>query len=198
MYADPGNSNHYLRYSLDGIFPTTGNYFWDNPDPARWSSIRKILDLSLKDYRTNGKHVLICLQRNGGWSMQGLDVMKWCHHTIEEIEKYTDRPIVVRAHPGDKSAQRYLKINHPKVKVSFTPSILDDLKNAWATVTYNSSPGVVSAIEGVPVFVTDPNPEVSQAYGVANTKLSLIESPVMPERQQWIEKYQCVIGILKS
>jgi len=188
LYVNQANPKHYLRYSMDGIFPTTANYFWDNPNPDRWKSISKNLKLSLKDYRTQGDHILICLQRNGGWSMQGVDVMTWCHDTIYKLQKLTDRPIVVRAHPGDKAAQRYLKLNYPKVKVSFAPSITDDLRNAWATITYNSSPGVASAIEGVPVFVTDPNPEISQAYDIANTDLDQIENPNMPERQKWIEK----------
>lgn len=188
LYADPGNTKHYLRFSSNGVFPTTGNYFWDTPDPARWKSISANLNLNLKDWRTNGSHILICLQRNGGWSMGGLDVMTWCKTTIHTLRKYTDRPIVVRAHPGDKRAKQYLRLNYPNVKISHLPSITDDLKNCWAVITYNSSPGIAAAIEGVPVFVLDPNPQVSQAYDVANTKLKSIEAPKTPERQQWIEK----------
>lgn len=188
LYAEPTNAMHYLRYSFNGIFPTDANYFWDDPDPARWNSISKNLNLSLKDWRSNGDHILICLQRNGGWSMKGLDVMQWCNQTIKTISTYSDRPIVVRAHPGDKKARDYLKLNHPNVRVSFTPSILDDLKNAWATVTYNSSPGVASAIEGVPVYVMDPEPKHSQAVDIANISLANLENPNMPDRQKWIEK----------
>jgi hypothetical protein len=188
LYADPGNRKHYLRYSANGVFPTTGNYFWDTPDPSRWQSISANLNISLKDWRTQGDHILICLQRNGGWSMQGLDVMQWCKNIISTLKKHTDRPIVVRAHPGDKRAKQYLKLNYPKVRISYLPSIKDDLKNCWAVVTYNSSPGVAAAIEGYPVFVLDPNPQISQAYEVANTTLKRIENPKMPERQQWIEK----------
>jgi hypothetical protein len=120
--------------------------------------------------------------------MGGLDVMEWCNNTILQLKKYTNRPIIVRAHPGDKKIRQYLKLSHPNVTISSKENILDDFTNAWATVTYNSSPGVASAIEGIPVFVTDPNPKISQAYDVANTNLANIESPKMPERQQWIEK----------
>ena len=188
LYADPGNSNHYLRYSSNGVFPTTGNYFWDNPNPDRWKSISETLNLSLKDWRTNGNHILICLQRNGGWSMQGIDVMSWCKNVIARLSAVTDRPIVVRAHPGDKNAVNYLKLNFPNVSTSFTPKIQDDLKNAWCVITYNSSPGVAAAIEGIPVFVLDTKTRNSQAYEIANTDLKNIENPLMPERQQWIEK----------
>ena len=177
---------HYSRYSMDGVFPTTGNYFWDNPDPSRWKQIQRDLGLSLKDWRQSGVHILICTQRNGGWSMAGLPVVDWLDKTIKKIRKHTDRPIIVRGHPGDKHAVRYLDKN--KYKVSVNPKLTQDLANAWATITYNSSPGVASAIEGVPVFVTDPNPRISQAYDVANTDLSQIETPNTFERQQWVER----------
>ena len=187
LYRDPGNTKQYLRFSLDDVFPTTGNYFTDNVDPSRWQQIKQDLNIDLKPWRTNGKYILICLQRNGGWSMGGLDVMQWCNQTIAKIKKHTNRPIVVRAHPGDKKAKQYLKLNYPNVTIS-EKHIIEDLQNAWATIVYNSSPAVASAIEGVPVFVTDPNPCVSQAYDICNTDLSQIENPLMPDRQQWIEK----------
>jgi len=187
LYRDLGNTKQYLRFSLDDVFPTTGNYFADRIDPKRWQQIKSDIGFDLQPWRTNGDHILICLQRNGGWSMKGLDVMEWCKSTINEIRKYSDRPIVVRAHPGDKKAAQYLKLSYNNVTIS-NKGILDDFKNCWAAITYNSSPGVAAAIEGVPVFVTDPNPQISQAYEVCNTELSQIENPKMPDRQTWIEK----------
>lgn len=187
LYLNPGNTQTYLRFSLDGVFPTTGNYFRDNVDPKRLLQIQTDIGFQLKDWRTKGDHILICLQRNGGWSMNGLNVMEWCNKTIKKIKDVTDRPIVVRAHPGDSKAREYLKLNWPGVTISRYPTIQHDLNNAWATVTYNSSPGVASAIEGVPVFVTDPEPRKSQAFEIANFKLKEIENPRMPERQEWLE-----------
>ena len=188
LYKDPGNTKTYLRFSFDGIFPTTGEYFDSVVDKGHWQEIKSNIGFDLKPWRTDGNHILICLQRNGGWSMQGLDVMDWCVKTILEIKKYSNRPIIVRAHPGDKNAKNYLKLNVPDVKISTNQNILDDFKTAWATITYNSSPGVASAIEGIPVFVTDPFPENSQSLKVCNTSLKDIENPIMPERQDWIER----------
>jgi len=188
LYADPGNTKRYLRYSFDGVFPTTGFYFDTEPDPSRWTKISKNLGITLKPYRETGSHILLCLQRNGGWSMRGLSVMDWLNHTINEIRKYSSRHIVVRAHPGDRKVSSYLRINHPNTSLSKNKNLTDDFKNAWATVVYNSSPSVASAIEGIPVFLTDPHPEYSQSLPIANTDLAKIESPVMPDRQQWIEK----------
>jgi len=175
-----------LRYSFDGVFPTTGNYFTEEVDSNRWKKISSNLGISLKDWQSNGKHILICTQRNGGWSMGGVDVVHWVKQTISELRKHTDRPIVVRGHPGDKRSKVYL--SNKGWKVSNNENILEDFSKAHAVITYNSSPGVAAAIEGIPVFVTDPNPKVSQAYDVANTDLKLIENPKLPERQAWVEK----------
>ena len=188
LYADKSNSLHYLRYSFDGVFPTTGFYFDQDVDPARWSQISKDLGISLKPWRTQGNHILICLQRNGGWSMRGLDVIEWMNSTILEIRKYSKRPIVVRAHPGDKKISSYLKINHKSVSLSTKTDLREDLQNAWATVVYNSSPSVASIIEGIPAFLTDPEPQHSQSFIVANTNISKIEDPIMADRQAWIER----------
>jgi len=189
-YADPDNKDRYLRYSFDGVFPTTGNYFWDEVDPNRWQQISKDQNISLKDWRTKGNHILICTQRPGGWSMKGLDVNQWLNHTIMELRKYTDRPIIVRSHPGAKGSKESVSLNNRQglYTVSSNKFIVDDFRNAHAVITYNSSPGVAAAIEGIPVFVTDPNPRISQAFEVSNHTLSLIENPVMLERQQWVEK----------
>lgn len=189
LYADTGNTKRYLRYSFDGVFPTTGFYFDRDVDPQRWAKISDALRLTLQPWRTNGNHILICTQRNGGWSMRGLDVMAWLDQTIHSIRQYSrKRPIIVRTHPGDKKARNYLRINHKNVHISTNTNIKNDLQNAWATVVYNSSPSVASTIEGIPAFLTDPCPEHSQSFGIANLNLSDIESPKLPDRQKWIEK----------
>ena len=188
LYADPGNTKRYLRYSFDGVFPTTGFYFDRDIDDNRWMTISKNLNLSIKPWRDNGNHILICLQRHGGWSMRGLSTLDWLNSTIKAIRSYSQRHIVVRAHPNDKKIKTILKISHPNVSLSQKSNIREDLKNAWATVLYNSSPSVASAIEGIPVFLTDPNPQHSQSFEIANTDLALIENPKIFERDLWIKR----------
>jgi hypothetical protein len=186
QFANPDLQNYYLRYSLNGIFPTTGFYFDNKLDSSRWQSISQRLNISLKNYRANGNHILICLQRVDGWSMCGSDVQQWLDNTVASIRTYTNRPIVVRKHPGDRR-QDSLKFSG-QYTLSNTPSLVDDLQNCWATITYNSSPGVASLINGVPVFVTDPCPQQSQTWPICNTDLSTIENPLMSDRQEWIDR----------
>jgi hypothetical protein len=121
--------------------------------------------------------------------MGGLSVQAWLDQTVIQIRQHSrKRPILVRTHPGDKKIKSILKINHKNVHLSTNERLVDDLRNAWATVVYNSSPSVASIIEGVPAFITDHIPQHSQTYEVANTDLSRLENPEMPDRQAWIEK----------
>jgi hypothetical protein len=188
LYADGGNTAHYLRYSFDGIFPDTGIYFDRDVDPARWQRLSERLQIGLQDWRQSGSHILLLLQRNGGWSMGGLGVVEWATAVVQELRRHTDRPIKVRCHPGDRSAMVYIAdLQH--LGVGLTDPLEDlrvDLLDCWAAVNYNSSPVVGAAISGVPIFVTDP--VHSQSAEVANTDLSLIETPAMPDRQAWVER----------
>lgn len=177
----------YSRFSMDGVFPVTGNYFWDRPDPARWQQISRDLGITLQPWRNKGNHILICTQRNGGWSMKGMTVADWLNQTVSRIRQFSDRPIVVRAHPGDKKSGAYIAAGRG-YKISTAQTIMDDFHKAWAVVTYNSSPGVAATIQGIPIFVTDPVPEYSQAFPVANLDLASIETPDVWDRQTWIER----------
>jgi hypothetical protein len=195
LYKDTTNPHYYLRYSFDGIFPDTGEYCDSAPDPSRWTAIQRDMGVSLKDWRTQGNHILVCLQRDGGWSMAGFDVVDWTLITLKQLRRHTDRPIRIRPHPGDKKAGRYCRdilelcqrhgirdvaMSDPKVPLE------RDFKHCWAVVNHNSSPAVGAAIEGFPVFVTDP--DRSQARDVCNRDLARIENPELPDRQSWINR----------
>jgi len=174
LYADPGNSKGYLRYSYDGIFPNTGEYCNDTLIPGRWEKISRDLGISLKPWKNGGRNILLFCQRDGGWSMDGQALLPWLLKVIKKIQSRSNLPIVVRFHPGDKGAPMHatklMAKKIPKVSVSQNKNVLDDLRYAHVAVSYNSSPGVVAAIEGVPVVVLDPSR--SQAAPVATHHLN--------------------------
>jgi hypothetical protein len=180
-FAD--NNSQFLRYSLDGVFYNTNNYANSNSDNSKWQQIQQRFNLSLSPWRTQGTHVLVCLQRDGGWSMKGTDMAAWTDRTVRRLRDLTARPIVIRPHPKhpiDLSALLHL----PGVTQS-TPghSLQQDLAGAWAAVFCNSSSSVAAVLTGVPVFADDDD---CVAWAVANKDLSQIESPVMPSRTQWL------------
>ena len=190
LYADKGNSNQFLRYSYDGVFPSTGEYCNDNPDPARWDLISSRLDIKLKPRQTTGNDILVCCQRDGGWSMNGEALMPWLIRTIQQIRKNSDRRIVVRFHPGDKNILNHKRMiaryRLPNIIVSHAEHILQDFAAAYCVVTLNSSPTIAAAIEGIPTIVLDPSR--SQAAEVSHHVLSDIEKLKEFDREAWIRR----------
>lgn len=189
LYADPKNTKQYLRYSYDGIFPTTGEYCNDTPDPTRWEKMRRDLKIAVKPWQSQkGKHILITCQRDGGWSMDGQSLMPWLLKTIKAIKHTTDRPIRIRFHPGDKKVldhkRAIARYRLPGVSISHYENILQDFINCHAVISYNSSPAIAAAIEGIPIFVLDP--KRSQAAPVAHTNLDDIEKIQHFDRDNWL------------
>jgi len=187
---DKNNSKTYLRYGYDGIFANTGEYC-NAPEfvqPERWLRLSKDLNIEVKPWKKrNDGHILIACQRDGGWSMQGQDVLKWLEQTVKRIRVVCDAPIMVRFHPGDKQRDTYpQRIKHLDVFTSVSPSLLHDLQNARAFVGHNSSPGIIAAIEGVPVFLTDAGR--SQAKEVAHTNFQDLAHINEFDRGPWLEK----------
>jgi len=192
---DPGNTKTYLRYSYDGVFPTTGEYCYDNPNPARWQKLSRDLNIKIKPWRKpDGGVILLCCQRDGGWSMGGESVVSWVIKTIQEIRHYSDKQVVIRFHPGDKNKREHIrhiaKYKIGNLRVSSNEDIFQDFAIAHAVINHNSSPAVASVLEGIPTFQLDA--ERSQAKEVVHTDLKYLENPQEFERERWLEKIaQC-------
>jgi hypothetical protein len=193
LFNNSNNPQGYLRYSFNGIFPNTGIYCDDKINSKRWTQIQKDTGITLLDKKQRGSWIVLMLQRNGGWSMEGRDVQQWALQTIKKIRQYSDRPIIIRPHPGDKHANTYLQPNKTVIKnlsnVKISPqgrSLDDDLQKAWAVVNYNSSAIVGPIIQGYHAFVTDPT--TSQCADVAHDDFKYIENPKDFDRQRWLER----------
>jgi hypothetical protein len=180
-YAD--KENRFLRYSLNGPFYDTAEYANQNSNSEKWQKIKRELNLELKDWRTKGRHILVCMQRDGGFSMKNLDPMDWVKMKISKIRTYTDRPIVIRPHPG--KPQDFSKFISPTISVQDSQRIplKESMHKAHAAVFFNSSSAVAAVCEGVPIFVDD---QSCVAWDVANKDLKNIENPEFFERDQWI------------
>jgi hypothetical protein len=148
------------------------------------------LGLTLKEWRNNGEYILICCQHDKSLQWRGKpETTVWLLEQIEQIRKYTDRPIIIRPHPRCSlkpfNQPKNVVIQDPK-KVTGTYDSYDlNFSNIWLTVNYSSNPGIESIINGVPVY-TD---AISLAYDVSIKELSNIETPLMPDRQSWLNRY---------
>jgi hypothetical protein len=177
------------RYSLNSVYPDSGTYFFTDPDPAKWETFSQWHGTSLKPWRSLGTHILIFCQRPKGFNMF-IDQEAWLDNTISKIRQYSSRPIMIRMHPGDgtreKQIQKIQKKYGTTVTISTHDNIREALVNCWCTVGINSTPNVVSAIEGIPGYVEDP--VHSWAADVAFTNLAQLENPPLPDRTAWVSK----------
>jgi len=189
-YIDDGS--RYLRYSLGGPFYDRAEYANHNSNSAKWDEISRVLDIKLQPPQTNPNgHVLICMQRDGGFSMKSLNPLEWLNEKIREIQQHSPRPIMIRPHPGDyrpdefhKWRKRQAKNDHSIVVADpLTTQLADNLNGAHAAVFFNSSASVAAVCAGIPVFVDDVS---CVAWNVANQDITQIESPVTFDREQWL------------
>jgi len=198
----------YLRYSLGGPFYDTAEYANHNSGSEKWQEISRALRVQLQEPKTSDSgYILICVQRDGGFAMKNLDPLAWLDSKIQSIRAVTDRPIVVRPHPGtwsDPAAQRLNKHGQKKSYTNkyhwpdFQPMIdrynvqvldplvsrlQDNLVDAHSAVFFNSSSAVAAVCAGVPVFADDAS---CVAWAVANKNIADIEQPKIFDRQPWI------------
>ena len=153
----------------------------------------KELQIFLNPWSSNNEYILVCGQHDKSLQWKDMPSMSnWFMQTYREIRKHTDRPIVFRPHPRCRLPHIELGLKHVyRQEPRHVTNTYDDFDmqfdNIWATISHSSNPGIHSIISGVPSFVSNS----SLAYDVANDIdfLHDIESPVMPDRQQWLNDY---------
>lgn len=181
------------RYSMNGVYPTDGIYFFDNLNLEKWNTYSTWHGAELKPWRVghDDQHILVLCQRPKGWNMFGNDQDAWLEKIFSKINKLQpNRPVRVRMHPGDgtrfKQIEKLQKRYGNSIQISTAGNIREDLVNCWCSVGYNSTPNVVSAIEGVPVYLEDS--QHSWARDIGFTDIAQIANPPLPDRSQWVHQ----------
>jgi hypothetical protein len=149
------------------------------------------LKLKLKPWRKDGEHILICAQHSKSEQWRNMPTLeRWLHDTIIELRKNSQRPIVIRSHPrcpvrdNFRMFDRVTLQNPVHIDGTYDDFYLD-FSNCWAVISWSSNPGPQAVIAGIPAFVGFD----SLAYDVANHDLANIESPHMPNRDNWLLNY---------
>ena len=181
----------YLRYSLNGPFYDHAEYANHNSNNSKWLEISSALGVQLKPAQVNATgHILIGMQRDGGFAMKTLDPMTWLQQKIQQIRSVTSRAIWIRPHPGQYEMKDFdhwtekKQIKHNITIIEPTHSrLIDNLQGAHAAVFFNSSASVAAVCEGIPVFADDAS---CVAWAVANRDVSKIETPETFDTAQWI------------
>ena len=154
-------------YYADKAYFDRSNYFRITKNSLQLS---EFADFSSKRFerlkipilpRRYGDKILLCPQSETFFRLNGLSREQWIKNTIQEIRKYSDRPIEIR----------------DKVKLDTEISFSDALKNVHAVVVYTSVAGVQSALQGVPSFATHScATDIFSSGSIVN-----IESPLIPD-----------------
>lgn len=130
-----------------------------NVDAKRWEKLK----IGLNGWKTGSK-ILICQQSEAFYALHGKNRSEWVKNTIDELQKYTDRPIEIRS-----------KIYGDATEYLFQKSLID----VHAVIVYSSVSGAQAAIHGIPCFATEKC--ASLAFGTSD--LSKIENPVKPDNR---------------
>ena len=156
-------NNHYWRVCKNAIHVS----FLKGCKPDRFEKF----GINIKAPAFAGKYVLVCPSSDGINAY--LDEPNWTVEIMEQIKRYTDRPIKIRHKPRGRGTSGP---SEAKVPLS------EDLKEAWCVVTSCSISAVEAICEGVPVFCHDK----SFATDVANTELADIENPYYGGPEPWL------------
>lgn len=134
--------------------------------------------LSLCEYKTKkftpGKKILIAPPSEKSLSMWNMNPDVWVAEVIEELKKYTDRPVEIRL---KRPRSERLEEN------TMEEALAGDVH---CLITYNSVAAVEAVMLGKPAIVLGPN----AAQAVCSHSLSDIENPKKPtedERYAWLK-----------
>lgn len=200
--AHPPAPSAYHRYSWFSYLRDESEYCNQNSPSDRWLRLQKEQSIEIKPWRTQGEYVLLCLQKPGDSSLRRLikrfgTYELFLQKTIAQIRENTDRQIRVRMHPLRQDRQikiiETVGLTVPNIELSPNQhgsnvyeggsGLQKDFQNAYAVVGFNSNALTESVCEGIPTFSMCPG---SMAMPMGTSDLSRLESPLTPDRTQWL------------
>lgn len=126
--------------------------------------------ISFTDWKKDGRAILLVVPSEKPCKFYGIDRAEWVKDTVNNIQQYTDRPIVIR----EKQKARRDRIGKKSIYHQFYAD------NIFAVVTYNSIASVEAIGYRLPVFTMAPN----VADCLCLKDLSKIESPYYPDKDK--------------
>jgi hypothetical protein len=130
----------------------------------------KHFNKKINPWKKDGRKILIAKPDEKPMRFYDYDLDIWLEYTINEIKKYTDRPVVVR----DRASKRLDRIQHDTLQEA-----LDD--DVFALVTFNSVAATESIFYGIPAFTLAP---ANAASPVSLQDLSKINEPYYPDYEK--------------
>ena len=127
--------------------------------------------MKIKAPNFKGKYILVCPSSPS--INEYLGQPNWTQETVEQIKRYSDRPIKVREKPRGRGTSGPSEATVP---------LSEDLKDAWVCVTSCSISAVEAQCMGVPTICD----EKSFALPVSANHLNDIENPFFVGAEEWL------------
>ena len=197
---DRARINHEFRVGINGNLRKNAKWSWNNIDQDRVKKFYKNRTFSTNvEWASNtGKNILLIMQNYDDLLTQGVDSFEWTMDTIKNLQRHTDRTIVVRSNPYHDRQENSRILEFGKklagmkgVKFSYSgrkqpiKNITDQLNETWCVVCHSSGVSVDAVIKGIPVICLG---ESCMAWDVCGHDLSTIENPIKPNTVPWFEK----------
>ena len=134
----------------------------------------KKFNKEFKPWKKDGRKILIAKPDEKPMKFYGLELDVWLENTVNEIKKYTDRPIEIRER------------NPNRIDRAVNDTLQNALDNdVFALVTFNSIAAIESVFHGIPAFTLA---QTHAASPVCLQDLSKIETPYYADKDklyQW-------------
>lgn len=158
--------NAYYDASREQYFRVTKNRLQHSGLGASDGKRFQALGIAIEPWRQGGKHILLCPQSDHFMRTVAGYSGNWTDETTAMLRKFTDRPIRVRQWERNKGKQ--------------ASSLVADLVDCHALVTWSSAAAVTAILSGVPAIVGP-----HSAAGPMAITIAEIENPPQRERETW-------------
>jgi hypothetical protein len=158
--------NSYFDSARQGYFRVTRNRIQHHGHGVSTGERFRQLGVAIEPWKKSGEHILVCPQSDSFMR----DIVNFNGNWLSEITGFlktsTKRPVKVREWSRDKGA--------------LAATLVDDLQDAYALVTWSSAAAITAVLNGVPIFCGG-----DCAAQPMSGSLMRLEEPKRAERAVW-------------
>ena len=137
----------YYSLGFNGLNGRAKFTYKDMPSD-RWDK----LNIELKPWRLEGRHILYCSQYQFDASVQHVSYVKLEKNTLIKLNSYTDKKVIFRPHP---KKQRIHAVDGIVLSRNLDSPIEKDFEDCHLVCVFNSNSAVEAVINGIPVLSID-------------------------------------------
>ncbi|MBI3315359.1 MAG: hypothetical protein HYZ87_00055 [Candidatus Omnitrophica bacterium] len=168
------NPEGYIRFVVNALHAS--DYFQEFPRPSdRWRKLK----VQLSPPKKKGQNIIFAGCTEKFATFHNFNAVDYAKSVVDAIHKIINLPIIYRPKPGGRNTLGYNPVTNTTLSGN-DRTIDQELKNAYALVTFSSNAAIDALIAGVPAFVLGPG----MAKPVSNTDLAMLKNPYFPSEKE--------------